>query len=196
LEVYIAGKFRETITDPQRWNSYLGLAMIPPQHRKLAERIVAERPAPSESQLAEAQATIEPILKAIAEIKEASGEIPVAAVGAIEFVVVWLLFVALPGLIAAAAFCRGLVMLMFGVDCVTRRGALASRLRMVWRAIVFHAPVILAPIVFAMLSPLMDALEPLLVGTVAALAAVTAWSALLPVRGLADRLAGTYPVPR
>ena len=97
---------------------------------------------------------------------------------------------------AAVAFRRGLIMLMFGVDCVTRRGALASRPRMAWRAIVFNAPVLAAPIVWVLVRPLMPGLVPSLLAVVGMLAVITVWSSLLPARGLADRLSGTYPVPR
>jgi hypothetical protein len=102
----------------------------------------------------------------------------------------------LAGLIAVGAFRRGLIMLMFGVDCVTCKGALASRPRMLWRTIVFNAPVLLAPLVLALVFPLMRALTPSLLAMAGALVVIAVWSALLPVRGLTDRLSGTYLVPR
>ena len=195
LEIYIAGKFRPIITDRKRWNSFMGLTIPQPQ-RKLAERIVAERPAPSDEQFREALATLEPVLKEIAEFRNATQEMPPAAIGGIQFVAIWLIFVALAGLIAVGAFRRGLIMLMFGVDCVTCKGALASRPRMLWRTIVFNAPVLLAPLVLALVFPLMRALTPSLLAMAGALVVIAVWSALLPVRGLTDRLSGTYLVPR
>jgi hypothetical protein len=39
-------------------------------------------------------------------------------------------------------------------------------------------------------------LVPLLLAIAGALAVITVFSSLLPTRGLADRLSGTYPVPR
>jgi hypothetical protein len=104
--------------------------------------------------------------------------------------------ICLPGLIAACAFRRGLIMRMFGVDCVTRNGALASRPRMLWRTIVFNAPLLLAPLVFAVVFSLLRDSAASLVVAAGVLAAITVWSSILPTRGLADRLAGTYPVPR
>ena len=119
-----------------------------------------------------------------------------AAVGLMQFVGIWFIFVALAGLIAVIAFRRGLIMLMFGVDCATHSGVLASRPRMLWRSIVFIAPVLSAPIVLALIFPLVQALAPSLLAIVGAIAVITVWSSLLPARGLADRLSGTYPVPR
>jgi hypothetical protein len=135
-------------------------------------------------------------LKEIAEVDRAAQAISPATIGLMEFTGIWLLLVALPGLIAAAAFRRGLTLLMFGVDCVTRQGVLASRPRMVGRTIVFNSPLVLAPIAAALVSPLVSEIAVTLVGIVAVLAVITAWSSLLPVRGLTDRLAGTYLVPR
>jgi hypothetical protein len=195
LETYMAGKFRPVITDRKIWNGFMGLTIPQPQ-RRLAERIIAERPAPSDEQLQEKLATMEPILKEIAEFRDASHELPPVAVGSIQFAGIWLIFVALAGLIAVGAFRRGLIMLMFGVDCVTRKGALASRPRMLWRTIVFNAPVLLAPIVLALVFPLVRALTPSVLAIAGAIVVVAVWSALLPARGLTDRLSGTYLVPR
>jgi hypothetical protein len=195
LEIYIAGRFRSTIADRRIWSGFMGLT-IPQPHRRMAERIIAERPAPVEAELSAATATLAPVLKEIAEVDRAAQAISPATIGLMEFTGIWLLLVALPGLIAAAAFRRGLTLLMFGVDCVTRQGVLASRPRMVGRTIVFNSPLVLAPIAAALVSPLVSEIAVTLVGIVAVLAVITAWSSLLPVRGLTDRLAGTYLVPR
>ena len=173
----------------------MGLTIPQPQ-RRLAERIVAERPAPSETEFAQAVTTLEPVLKEVAQFQEAAQKFSPLAVGSIQFVGVWLVFVALAGLLTVAAFRRGLVMLAFGVDCVTRHGALASRPRMFWRTIVFNAPVLSAPLVLAAIFPLVRELVPSLLVIAGALAALAICSSLLPTRGLADRLSGTYPVPR
>lgn len=195
LEIYIAGKFRRTVTDRQVWHGFMGQS-IPPRQRRLAERIVAERPAPGEAELAAATATLAPVLNEIAAMNEATRQLSPVTIGAIQFVLIWFLFVALTGLIAAGVFRRGLILLMFGVDCITRRGTLASRPRMVCRTLVFNAPVLLTPLVYAVLAPLVQASVPLVCGLAAALVLVILWSSLLPARGLTDRLSGTHPVPR
>ena len=154
---------------------------------------MAEHPAPTDAEFDEAAATAEPILKQVAVMNEAMQQISPVTVGLIQFLGMWFLFVALGGLIAAIAFRRGLILVMFGVDCATRRGALASRPRMLWRSIVFNAPVVLAPIVVALVAPLGLSLVASLLTIVGAIAVITVWSSLLPARGLADRLSERTP---
>ena len=105
-----------------------------------------------------------------------------------------LIYVGFPALVAALLFRGGLVLLIAGVTYAKKDGARASRLRLFWRAILAWWPV---PLVFSM----------------AVLALATNWlwapwlalaffgllaavSVALPGRGLQDRLAGTWPVPR
>jgi uncharacterized RDD family membrane protein YckC len=194
LETYIAGRFRQTVTDTKTWNSFWART-IPTEHRTMAERIVAERSEPSEAELAAAAATLEPILKRINEFNDETGKISPVVIGLAQFVGCWLVFVAIPGVVAAIGSGRGLVMQLFGVRCVTRTGRRASRLRMLWRTIVFNAPVLMGPIVLALVVPLVQRVAPSLIAIVLVLVALVVWSLLLPTRGLADRLAGTFPVP-
>jgi len=50
FEVYIAGRFREMVTNPATWTTLAGAA-IPLGQRAVVERLVASRPAPAESEL-------------------------------------------------------------------------------------------------------------------------------------------------
>ena len=91
-------------------------------------------------------------------------------------------------------FRGGLVLLIAGVTFVRKDGQRASRLRLFWRAIVAWS------LVFPLVSVSVLALakhwiwQPwLALGLLGLLAAV---SVALPRRGLQDRLAGTWPVPR
>jgi hypothetical protein len=125
-----------------------------------------------------------------------TGRISPVVMALIQFVFIWLMFVAIPGLVAAILFGRGMIMTLFGVRCVTRTGERASRLRMLWRTIVFHAPIVLATVAAALVNPLVQQWAPgvfAMVGVV--LLALVVWSLVLPTRGIADRLAGTFPVP-
>jgi hypothetical protein len=101
------------------------------------------------------------------------------------------LFVCLPALIAALAFRGGLVLLATGVTFVRRDGVQASRLRLFWRALVTWSPFLAAPaLAWLLRSPVWAELA---VGLFCGLAIL---SVALPQRGLQDRLAGTWPVPR
>jgi hypothetical protein len=195
LETYIAGQFRQTITDQETWNGFAA-RLIPTQHRVLAERIIAERAVPTEAELAAATTTLEPILKGMHELNEGTDRVSPVVMTLFQVVAVWLAYVAIPGLLAAIVFGRGLIMMLFGVRCVTRSGQRASRLRMLWRTLVLHAPAVMAIFVFLSTNPLKLWWAPVVfVGVGVLLLALVVWSLLLPTRGLADRLAGTFPVP-
>jgi hypothetical protein len=121
---------------------------------------------------------------------------PAAGMALFQFVAMWLVMVAMPGLAAALTFRRGLIMRMFGIDCVTRAGAPASRLRMLWRSMLFNAPVLMAPIMLAFVYPLVPDMTAAALPIIGLVLALACWSCLLPRRGLSDRLAGTFPVPK
>jgi hypothetical protein len=106
------------------------------------------------------------------------------------------IFVAIPSVICALLFRGGLFMYVFGIAVVTQDGSRASRLRTFWRSLVTWSACVLLPLLIWLLS--MSGLE--LTFSVylvlALLIALIAWSAWMPERGIPDRLAGTYLVPR
>jgi eukaryotic-like serine/threonine-protein kinase len=112
------------------------------------------------------------------------------------------IWVCLPAIIAALAFRGGLILLLTGVTFVRRDGAPASRLRLFWRALVTWGLILpagmLGPLAFVwQLVPSLAGkffeIEPFAFGLFCVLAII---SVALPHRGLQDRLAGTWPVPR
>jgi uncharacterized RDD family membrane protein YckC len=195
FETYISGTFREIIDDKASWNSLVART-IPVTQRARAQQIIAENPEPTEQALAEAAAVVEPVLndfeKSTAKVNQ---HLTPLAVGLLQFVMFWILFVAVPGMIAAIAFRRGLVLRMFGVDHVVRNGCPASRMRMLWRSIVFNSPVLLSPLPLALVLPLIQSLTASLLLIVGLVLAISCLSLMLPQRGIPDRLSGTYPVP-
>ena len=109
----------------------------------------------------------------------------------------WLMFVTIPSILAAVALRRGMILRAFGVDCVTRTGVPSSRLRMLWRTIVFNLPALLVLIRLSGLLPTRFARYQMVeLSILGLLLALIVWSSLLKGRGLSDRLSGTYPVPR
>jgi hypothetical protein len=103
-------------------------------------------------------------------------------------------YVCIPAVIAALLFRGGLVLLIAGVAFVRKDGQRASRLRLLWRAIVVWSPLFLA-FCMSMLAITMHLAWASWVG-LGLLGLLAAMSIALPVRGLQDRLAGTWPVPR
>jgi hypothetical protein len=84
---------------------------------------------------------------------------------------------------------------LLGIDFVTRTGALASRWRTLFRNVVAWLPLLVSPLlVVGLLAPVgIDTAVALVMSLLLGLALT---SLLLPSRGLADRIAGTWPVPR
>ena len=105
-----------------------------------------------------------------------------------------LVYVCLPALLAALLFRGGVVLLVAGVTYVRKDGVAASRLRLLWRAIVAWGPAVPVFIVAILALDKHWVWAPWLVLALFGLLAVL--SVALPQRGLQDRLAGTWPVPR
>ena len=103
-------------------------------------------------------------------------------------------YVCIPAVIAALFFRGGLVLLIAGVTYVRKDGRRASRLRLLWRAMVTWTPCVLACALSVIAISKQLNWGPWLALAVAGLLA--ACSVALPGRGLQDRLAGTWPVPR
>jgi hypothetical protein len=189
--IYIQQHYSEIITNEARWTDVFALSLIKGDQRQFAEQSVAEQPEPTEQEIADAEATIgkyRPSTDGLAFMKKPW--FPAAMFGATLAI-----YVGVPAIIAALLFRGGLILLVSGVTFVRRDGAQASRLRVFWRALVAWSPMLAAPFVFGFL---MRPVGGLAAGAVAACLVVSLAiiSVALPYRGLADRLAGTWPVPR
>jgi len=104
-------------------------------------------------------------------------------------------FVILPCLIGSLLFRGGALVKLLGIVFVTRTGGLASRWRVTARNLLAWLPFLVLPLGVKLLMPMVGISVALLLlpALVAGLAVI---SVLLPRRGLADRLAGTWLVPR
>jgi len=152
---------------------------------------VAENPTPTEKEIAEADAALKwhrPSIKGANFMKQPWFPLMVAAASLV-------IYVGIPALIAALLFRGGLVLLVTGVTFVRRDGLRASRLRVFWRALVAWSPVVLGAVLAVTLKPVFGIFG----GALAAMmltGGLAILSIALPKRGLADLLAGTWPVPR
>ena len=130
-----------------------------------------------------------------------------------EHVLLWLvigyswglmLFVAIVDLIVAGAFRQTMLLRLFGLTVVTRKGESASRLRLFWRSLVAWLPVFVgAPFLFALAYSSASEFQEygyilvdLLVLIVIAWLAAVVWTVLSPSRAAQDWLAGTVVTPR
>jgi eukaryotic-like serine/threonine-protein kinase len=198
FEIYIAGRFRPTITNPATWTSFAS-AMIPANQRETAEKLVATRAVPSESELQQAKYVVEPYMEKIQNRKTRQMFTDPVFLVSIAFTSLIVLS-GLPSLLMALCFRGGLVLRMLGLAVVKKDGTPASRLRIFWRGVIAWSPAILAAVLMTMLIPVLGEVSwgrGLLLGLILILAVcLAAWAALLPDRGLHDRLAGTCLVPR
>lgn len=186
--IYVAAHYAGVITNQAVWSGPFALTMISGKDRKFAETSVAEHPAPTREEIANADAALKGLATAAAT-PPAAGHL-----AGIIFPGMLALYVGLPALIAALLFRGGVVLRLAGVVFVRRNGQLASRLRVFWRALVAWLPVIVGLALWISMSNKHSAYTQALGWLIAGGLALI--SAALPERGLPDRLAGTWPVPR
>ena len=188
--VYIAKHYQNVITNEAAWNSPMSLTMIKGDARKFAEQSVLEHPESTGNEIEEAEKVMKPYAAnvAFADIFKQQGFL--LMIMGVTLVV----YVALPALLAALLFRGGLILRIANVTFARRDGKPASRGRLFWRAMVAWMPAGLVLVVCLPLSNnhpiLAQAIACCLVGGLAIV------STALPVRGLQDRLSGTWPVPR
>jgi uncharacterized RDD family membrane protein YckC len=196
LETVLATRYRPILTGGQLFtpeNVFLGLS---PQHQDLAAQILARHPAGAAS-----PAVMErPAVRRVQSRAAAMNAPPPMAEFAAMALSISLLFVAVPALVIAIA-CRGGILRVLGFEYVTDDGRRASRLRVFARTLVAWSPLLAVPAALGAAAVL--GTEPgrstfaLLLGTgTAVLAAGAVWAIVTPSRGPADRLAGTWIVPR
>jgi hypothetical protein len=188
--IYIAHHYRGFITNEASWSSPFVLSLVKGDGRKFAEQSVAEHPEPTEAEIKEADAALERFVPK----HQFFGEKLPPWLPAIVMVGALLFYVGVPALIATLLFRGGLVLLIAGVTFVRKDGQRASRLRLLWRAIVTGSPLFLAFVLSIVAISQHLNWGPWLALGIPGLLAVL--SVALPNRGLQDRLAGTWPVPR
>jgi len=189
--IYIAGHYRGVITNEAAWKSGLALAYIKGEPRQFAEQSIAENPAPAETELKEADTVME-------KYPHKTPGFDLAKKPWFPFAMIlggFVIYVAFPALMAALLFRGGLVLLAARVTFVRKDGRPASRLLVLWRALVAWSSLMLGVALYfelaLWLAPLAAAL-----GASLFVCTLTIVSLALPVRGLPDRLSGIWPVPR
>jgi uncharacterized RDD family membrane protein YckC len=188
LAVFIASHYRETIANKDVWNHPFAISIIKDDDRRFAEQCVAEHPAPTKEEIADADAALKPYRVMLNPFKSNHFAITTMMLA---------FYLGMPACIAALLFRGGWILRVAGVTFVRSDGKRASRLRVFWRALVAWSPLCLGilGIILAFHSP--SALGELpfarLCGLFLGLAVI---SVALPKRGLPDRLAGTWPVRR
>jgi uncharacterized RDD family membrane protein YckC len=188
--VYIANHFQDVITNQDSWQSGPSMLWINGDRRHFAEQSVnlSPPPTPEESEQADTLIKKRVNLQDFAKFQTKSTMLGMTGISLA-------IYVSLPALLAALLFRGGLAQRIAGVAFVRKDGALASRLRVFWRALLAWCPLAVALFIAPFHPRWLGPIDPS-VFSVSLVLFMALLSLLLPERGLQDRLAGTWPVPR
>ena len=190
-ETYIAGRFRPTMIDLQNWTDPVTVGHLA-RHRPLIDRLVAEHPRVSSDDMFAAITTLEPFFERQAAIRHWMPWISALALAVYLFVLVGLV-----GIVTAWVFRGGFLLRTFGIAIVTKDGERVSRLRALWRGIVAWGVVIVpVALILALSYHGVDLTVAIGVCGAAVFVVGAVCAVVWPERGLQDRIAGTYLVPR
>jgi eukaryotic-like serine/threonine-protein kinase len=200
--ICIASHYREVITDDDLWSSKMARDLAGDDGRRFAQESLTQNPSPTSNEIADADNAIRktpPGSDFIARLWRPS-------LGLTVLNGLLALCVCPFALIATLAFRGGLALLVTDVTFVRRDGSPASRVRLLWRALVAWGPVWLSFVLSIVLVvvvaagknvPHRGALAVVLLAGLAFFSVgLPLLSVALPQRGLQDRLAGTWPVLR
>ena len=197
LETYIAARFGPMLADPRFGATPQTIGFL--SDRRLLERIVADHPQVGPDQMAAATAVLSPSFERFDRIPASSQSMSLWAINNL-LVQATLAMTAVAASASAWLFRGGFLLHALGIVVVTETGQPASRLRALWRGFVAWA-IFLAPVLLLLLAPpwiRQVAIEDPRLGIGAVIIGLmgAAWAVVCPERGLQDRIAGTYLVPR
>jgi hypothetical protein len=196
LELYAGERFRTAMGDEGTWRDPRSAGLLTPL-RPTAARILARPHTATEAERRAAHAAAEAEIGSTRSIRTQAIGIAVVLPAAV------LLVSAIAAVLAAFVVRGGLVLRLLGLAVAASSGAPASRLRSAWRAAVAWSPVlVLWMLVWGLTRGDRDLAGGFArwwwVPAAAAAAAVAgcAWAIARPGRAGAERLSGTWRVPR
>jgi predicted Ser/Thr protein kinase len=199
FEVHVAGHYRHVITNDAFWNAPETAGLLSRSLREKVQRALEKYPNPTPEELAAADTIVRPAIYSLKTFEQ--HQLFWFAVG---FSWALMFFLAIADLIVAGAFRQTMLLRLFGLVVVTRKGEAASRLRLLWRSFVSWLPVFVgAPFLMALAYGSVSEFKQygyILLGILAFVIAVwltgVIWTVLKPSRAAQDWLAGTIVVPR
>jgi uncharacterized RDD family membrane protein YckC len=192
VEIVLASRYRSELSDPALYAPERFL-LLTPAHKALADRILRRNADPRLVVAAAARPEVRDMLAAGARF-----DLPPIPGLAMMIFYTMLIAVALAGLVTALAT-RGAILRLLGFEIVTTEGHRARRWRVLARAGIAWAPVLVPLIATGVIEGLGAHLPDMIpvFGVALAVQAAGAIVAIVqPSRGLQDRLAGTWIVPR
>jgi hypothetical protein len=189
--VYIAKHYGAVVTNQAIWSGPIAMTMIQGPARQFAQESVTKYAGAPPEEVKAAEEALKGFTPSIDILNlQKNPWMPLVA-----FVSTLFIYVGLPAVLGALLFRGGLVLLTAGVTFVNAAGAPASRIRLFWRALVTWSCIGVGLVVFLALLAFLGTLWAGAAG-LAAVALLAGGSVALPERGIQDRLAGTWPVPR
>jgi hypothetical protein len=196
IAIVVADRFRETINNPEIWADPAAEGFVDADDQRLLKELVEAHPSPSPEQVADASRRMEPVyVREMIRIMSwsqgdylYSGSLAAILLGAVALFLG--VFVVLPSLASALLLGDTLLLRFLEVTVVDRAGARASRLRLFWRNMILWSIVLLG---LGILILLATRGRPRAAFVLIAYGMVATFTA---PRGLHDRLAGTWLVPR
>lgn len=141
LERYTAGNFDDLLADQIRMNSIYAMATIPQQNRPPLLDAIRKHD-PTDQQLAEATELVQQIRGEHEQLLSQLSTTPRPTMLLMSAVFSWIFIVYLPSLVTAILCRGGLLMRIFGLTLVDRRGQHASRFRVLVRMTLAGLPMI------------------------------------------------------
>jgi hypothetical protein len=198
LEVYVSARLRDAVRDSGEYaRSFPAVSSVQKTYARAAKAI-HNHPQPTADEIRRADAAAETVRKG----QTANLQMLTKPLGVWVITVIMMAgtscFVGVLAIIGALAV-RGFTFRGFNAALVIRTGEEASRLRALWRTLVIWSPAV-AVMIVVRVTPSMSKMSArhaaMLTAPLVVLAAGTAWTILRPARGIQDRLAGTWVVPR
>jgi uncharacterized RDD family membrane protein YckC len=197
IEVALATRYRPTLTHLTQFPLEYWPWVLLPHHRQIAERLLLRHPTDPDSQ----QVTRHLAVQALIRDASKPPDLPPVSIIGVAMLVVSYGTAALISLVTALAF-RGGITRILGLEFVTADGKPASRLRVLGRTALAWLPLLLplgaVVVANAVRMPVSRFTMSMWASGVCVLLAlaVVIVSILHPERGIQDRLAGTWIVPR
>jgi hypothetical protein len=200
IETYLAGQHGAVLRNSAFWNARIREGGDMPELSRLASDIAARYPSVTAEELARSRETIRPILDRVRPPQSLGVASPGLIAVNVMAAVISLMFL-ICSIVSSIAVPGGAATRMIGLAVVTRDGSEIGRGRSLARTLIAWAPILAwlvlfpNPIVmgFGPASPV-----PVLAISLAfgAMIAGVVWTIAAADRGLQDRIAGTWVVPR
>jgi uncharacterized RDD family membrane protein YckC len=197
VEIYLAGQYGALLRDTSYWSNPVMQSGTGSATGRLAADIAARYPSVTAEELEQSRQRLEPLLGRLVQPERIVVASPLVLVGAL--LVIASALALLCSIVSSIAVPGGAATRMIGLAVVTRDGSEIGRLLSLARTLIAWAPAFVGLIVLPVAATGLgfDAAVKLCLGlTFGPMIAGVVWTIVATNRGLHDRIAGTWVVPR